>query len=983
MHPDRQRRNWTEAQRLDALDRYGILDTEREEAFDDIVQLASTLLNAPIAAVNLIAQGRQWFKSEIGLGIREMPLDDSICALAILEPGGMVVPDMASDARFRCNPLVTGEPGLRFYAGELLETADGHPIGTLCVLDTKPRPEGLTPQQRLLLRTLAHQVMAQFELRRVVREQGKTIEQYRRAQAELTIERDRSQQLLQGMDEGFIFLEPDFRVRQINPGGMRFENRPVSEIIGRSHWELWPGSENSTIGDAYKHAMKERVAINLEHWYVFPDGRSYWIDVRVFPVEDGLAVFYRDINERMAGEQALRASEQRLRFVMDSMPQKVFTATPAGEVDYFNPVWMAYTGLSFEQIRDWGWTQFVHPDDVQENIRVWKTALAAGEPFEFENRFRDAMGEFRWHLSRAVPMRDEAGKVLMWIGSNTDIHAIKAAEVKLADLLEKEKRNAGLLENVAAAALTINAVLSTSGIAQVVVDEARNLLGTHRAVISLAHEADSSQSVTSISQSEKFANDAGHEETGAGPGIVAAVCSTNKPIRLTQQELEHHRASAGLGMHASIRGLLAVPLIGHGGKNLGLIQASDKFDGEFTEQDEAILVQLAAIASVGIENARLYDTLKEQDRHKDEFLATLAHELRNPLAPIRTGLDVLNLSDSAPRASQIRTMMARQLTHLVRLVDDLMDVSRVSQGKIELKRERVSLRTIIETALETSLPLIEASRHRLAVSPIDASLFVHGDLTRLAQAVANVINNAAKYSPQGSAIDISGLRQDKDVAIRVRDTGVGISRDMLPKVFDLFTQVGHSMDRSQGGLGIGLSLVRKLVEIHGGSVVADSAGLGKGSTFTIRLPVLQETAFAAVVQDAADSGQYRPVRQRQVVVVDDNKDAALSLSMLLEHIGHDVRLFETGQEAVRAARDAPPDLVFLDIGLPGMSGYEVAAAFRLDPVLKDTILVALTGWGSEEDRRLSREAGFDHHLIKPVDIATVSGVLQRFLSPDR
>ena len=983
MHSDHQRPEWIEAERLNALEQSGILDTERDPAFDEIVQLVSTLLNAPIAAVNLIAQGRQWFKSEIGLGVREMPLDDSICKFAILEPGGMVVPDMARDPRFSCNPLVTGAPGLRFYAGELLETADGYPIGTLCVLDTTPRPDGLTPQQGLVLKTLAHQVMAQIELRRVVREQNKTIAAYRLAQTDLSKERDRSQQLLKGMDEGFIFLEPDFRVRQINAGGMHFEARPVSEIIGRSHWELWPGSEASPVGNAYKHAMKERVAVNLEHRYVFPDGRSFWIDARVYPVEDGLAIFYRDISERMVAEQALRASEERLRFVMDSMPQKVFTASPSGEVEYFNPVWMSFTGLSFEQIRDWGWTQFVHPDDVDENVRVWKKALAVGEPFEFEHRFREAKGEYRWHLSRAVPMRDDAGTVLMWIGSNTDIHAIKAAEVKLADLLENEKRNASLHEKVAAAALTINAVLSISGIAQVVVDEARTLLGTHQTVISLADGAAPSQFITSISRSQKYAGDAGYQETGVASGIVADVCSTNQPVRLARQELQDHPALQRLGTHAPIEGLLAVPLIGHGGKNLGLIQAFDKLDGPFTEQDEAILVQLAAIASVGIENVRLYDTLKEQDRHKDEFLATLAHELRNPLAPIRTGLDVLNISDNAQRGAQIRSMMARQLTHLVRLVDDLMDVSRVSQGKIELKRERVSLRTIIETALETSLPLIEASDHKLAVSPIDASLFVHGDLTRLAQALANVINNAAKYTPKGSAIEVSVLRQGNDIAIRVKDTGIGISRDMLSKVFNLFTQVGHSMDRSQGGLGIGLSLVQKLVEIHGGSVVADSEGLGKGSTFTIRLPILQETPSSLVVPNAIKEDQDHPPRKRQVVIVDDNKDAAETLSMLLEYIGHEVRLFESGQEAVQAARNAPPDLVFLDIGLPAMNGYEVAAAFRLDPVLKDTILVALTGWGSEEDRRLSREAGFDHHLIKPVDIATVSRVIQVFFSSDR
>ena len=247
-----------EADRLAALDRYGILDTPPEQSFDDLVKMVADLLQVPIAAVNLIAQGRQWFKSEIGLGVREMPLDDSICAFAILEPGGLVVPDTTQDARFDCNPLVTGAPGLRFYAGELLETPDGHVLGTLCVLDTKPHPDGLTAQQRFILKTLAEQVMTQMELRRIAHEQAMTLADQQRVEAELRAERDRSQQLLEGMDEAFIFLDSEFRIQQINAGAMRMENRPREEMLGRSHWEVWPGSENLPLADAYRHAMKKR-----------------------------------------------------------------------------------------------------------------------------------------------------------------------------------------------------------------------------------------------------------------------------------------------------------------------------------------------------------------------------------------------------------------------------------------------------------------------------------------------------------------------------------------------------------------------------------------------------------------------------------------------------------------------------------------------------------------------------------------------------
>jgi signal transduction histidine kinase/CheY-like chemotaxis protein len=423
-----------------------------------------------------------------------------------------------------------------------------------------------------------------------------------------------------------------------------------------------------------------------------------------------------------------------------------------------------------------------------------------------------------------------------------------------------------------------------------------------------------------------------------------------------------------------MKGWLAVPLIGHGGKNLGLVQLMDKAQGEFTEEDEAILVQLAAIASAGIENARLYEQVREQDRRKDEFLATLAHELRNPLAPIRTGLAVLKLAPSINAMMKTREIMERQVEHMVRLIDDLLDVSRITRGKVQLKKERIDVRTILDTALEVSRPFIEESRHRLFISTPEEALLLDADPTRMAQVVSNLMNNAAKYTPEGGRIELSAERDNSDVIIRVRDNGVGLTSEALPKVFELFSQVGKTLDRSQGGLGIGLALVKRLVEMHGGQVAAESPGLGQGSTFVVRLPLAATQVINGRQAPGEENASSLSV-PRRILVVDDNVDGAETIAMLLTLFGHTVKTVHNGPDALEAAHSFQPGVMFLDIGLPGMSGYEVAQQLRSDSNMNGLILVALTGWGSEEDRQRAQSVGFDYHLTKPVGMEKLQSLL--------
>jgi len=365
--------------------------------------------------------------------------------------------------------------------------------------------------------------------------------------------------------------------------------------------------------------------------------------------------------------------------------------------------------------------------------------------------------------------------------------------------------------------------------------------------------------------------------------------------------------------------------------------------------------------------------LEEGRRQVNEFLAMLAHELRNPLAPIRNAVSLMQLGGlNDSMVEWYRTVIDRQVTHLTRLVDDLLDASRITSGKIMLQRGPVELAFVVESAVESSRLLIDARKHSLEIHLPSERLQVEGDPVRLSQVVLNLLNNAAKYTPEGGKIRLTVEREGEQALVRVRDTGLGISADLLPRVFDLFTQGDRSLDRSEGGLGIGLTLVRRLVEMHGGSVEAQSAGPGCGSEFVVRLPLLTLPHECPAGQEAELPQQTGP---RRVLLIDDNRDAAESMTVLLELWGHEVRIAYNGPDALALAAEFRPDAALLDIGLPGMNGYEVAKRLRGLPGWEAVMLVAVTGYGQDEDRRRSCEAGFDHHLTKPVEPAMVQSLL--------
>jgi signal transduction histidine kinase/DNA-binding response OmpR family regulator len=473
-----------------------------------------------------------------------------------------------------------------------------------------------------------------------------------------------------------------------------------------------------------------------------------------------------------------------------------------------------------------------------------------------------------------------------------------------------------------------------------------------------------------------------------GPVIDAAVAQAiERALRSGKLERLERRAE-GRATHSetppafeTARYGLVLPLQARG-RTLGtLALARTHTDREYTTAELALVEDLAGRAAIAMDNARLYESIREADQRKNEFLAMLAHELRNPLAPIRNAVELFRLHDlEKPQLQFAREVVERQVQLLVRLVDDLLDVSRITRGKVTLQKELVSVADVVARAIETSQPLIAARQQQLTVDLPEEPLQVEADPARLAQVLANLLNNAAKYTETGGRIWLAVAPDEEEVVFRVRDTGMGISPEMLSRVFDLFTQVDRSLDRSQGGLGIGLTLVRQLVEMHGGTVEAHSDGPNQGSEFVVRLPALmREQTQTQSTNGTAAARTATP--NRRVLVVDDNADGAESLALLLRLSGHHVQIAHDGLAALESAQSFRPEIVLLDIGLPGVDGYEVARRLKQDPVTQTIHIIAVTGYGQEADRLRAQEAGFDHHLVKPVDPEVLPGLLASLTSP--
>jgi PAS domain S-box-containing protein len=604
----------------------------------------------------------------------------------------------------------------------------------------------------------------------------------------------------------------------------------------------------------------------------------------------------------------------------------------------------------------------VHPDDRSKLQAAIAGALETGE-HRIEYRIVRPDGAVRWVEGRGELARDAAGRPLRMIGVCTDITDRRRATDRLAFLGE--------------IARSITSSLDLDVVLRRIAEGAQALCGADTAAIFLADSA----SGTMVPRSRVGPPLDAYRGLGIRPGegIGGEAMATRRPVRVARYADDPRVPPAFLAIarETGTIALMVVPIL-VGEDVAGLLYISNRTPTSFTDEDETICVRLAEQAAVAIQNARWAGqqqaaraAAEAANRAKDEFLAMLGHELRNPLGALSSATRVLTIADPhGDEAAAAREVMGRQLRHLTRLVDDLLDVSRVMTRKIALRRERVDLGAVVRRTVDGLVGGDRPARHRVTVDA--APVWVDADPTRLEQIVSNLVENAAKYTPDGGTIVVRTARDGEQALLTVADSGIGIAADLLPQVFELFVQGDRSLDRRGGGLGIGLTLVRRLAELHDGAVTASSDGPDRGSTFTVHLPAAAAPAAAVDVAEPVST----PSPRARVLVVEDNDDAREMLCHLLRLAGHEVHEAVDGPTAVRLALSLKPDLVLVDVGLPGMDGYEVARHLRRDANGGAPLrLVALTGYGQPEDRARALAAGFDRHFVKPVDPAAIEGLL--------
>ena len=642
-------------------------------------------------------------------------------------------------------------------------------------------------------------------------------------------------------------------------------------------------------------------------------------------------VLRREIAERNQAEAALRESEARYRVLFENNMDAVFLTVPDGRITAANQAACEMFGRSAEEICKAGRAGLVHPDDSNLAPFLEKRARTGKSFGELSHVRKDGTIFLSETSSVIIPGEPQRSFVIV-----RDITRRKRAETALRASEE------GLARAQAIAHLG-NWALETDTQRLTWSDEVYRIFGlqpqeieaTYEAFLERVHPDDRAivqktylDSLDNGSDSFVLENRIIRKDTGE--------------VRHVYKKCEHQRDATGRVI-----------------RSFGMIH-------DITERKRAEDTLCRVIAQ-----------LAEADRRKDEFLAMLAHELRNPLAPVRNAINLLSQDTHASAFNQRQhAIIERQVTHMARLLDDLLDVSRITHGKIELKKRPLPLAEMLAQAIETSEPLIQIRGQILNVALPSDSLLVEGDPDRLVQIVGNLLSNAAKYTEAGGAIWLEAAREGGEAVIRLRDSGMGISPEIMPRIFDLFAQADHSLDRAQGGLGIGLTLVKNLVEMHGGTIAAHSEGPGQGSEFVLRLPVLDAGALAFRAPRAPAAPASEAVGHRRILVVDDIADTAQSMVELLESWGHQGRAVFDGHAALSAVREFQPDTVLLDIGLPVMNGYEVAWHLRAEygPAL---LLIALTGYGQESDRQLALEAGFNEHLTKPVDLSVLRSLLAR------
>ncbi len=727
-----------------------------------------------------------------------------------------------------------------------------------------------------------------------------------------------------------------------NRGAEQIFGYTADEMLGSSIMRLIPNDHREDEHDLQRRIVAGDRGGNFEALRVAQDGHEILVSVTVSPLKDaagnviGTSRAVRDITSKKLAEESLRQNATLFSAIIDRAPMGTYVIDADFRVHQVNAEAMPafatvqpLIGRDFHEVLDIVWG----PDVGGELERIFRHTLRTGDRY-VSPRFTELRNDlnieqsYEWETQR-ITLPDGRSGVVCYFHEVTEralaMRALQTSEQRIR--LATEATQVGIWEwNVLSNTIRWDAQMF-------------RIYGLTPTADGLVDYSTWSRAVL---PEDLAANEAILHDTVRRHG------RSERSFRITRRD-------DGAVRHVNAVETVRTNTLGEGEWVVG------------TNLDVSERVQADK------ELRRLAAELAATDRRKDEFLATLAHELRNPLAPIRNGLHILQISPEKATIERVRAMMERQLGQMVHMVDDLLDLSRINQGKLELRKEGIELGAVLVSAIETSRPLIDAGGHMLAAELPPTPIFVDADFTRLGQVFSNILNNAAKYSERGGRITLTVQRVEREIVVRITDTGIGIPADMLPKIFQIFTQVDRSLEKAQGGLGIGLALVRRLVEMHGGRVEARSAGAGAGSEFAVYLPELLSVAHERPVVSRTPT--THSARRFRILVADDNRDSAETMSMMLTMLGHDVRSAYDGLQAVTMAAAFTPDIMLLDIGMPEMNGLDVCRHVRQQPWGAQAVLVALTGWGQDEDKRRSFDAGFNHHFVKPVAFATLESLL--------
>ncbi len=774
-------------------------------------------------------------------------------------------------------------------------------------------------------------------------------------------------------------------------------NQQLADILGYSIAELremtfaditHPDDVERTRKQAQRLLAGKIPRYILEKRYVRKNGSFVWSrsSVTLLKNADGEPVQFIGVVEDITERKEAEATRSRLAAVVESSGDAIITKTLEGVIATWNNGAERMFGYTARETVGKPITILIPAEQHDEEPPILER-IRRGEGIDHYETIRVRKDGTRIHVSLNVsPIRDADGKI---IGASKIARDV-TTQKRVDEALRQERR---VLELLNATGASIASQLDLEALVQTVTDAATQLSGARYGaffynVIDQHGESLLLYALCGAPREafEKFGvprNTPLFNQTFHGLSVVRSADITQDPRY--GQMAPHHGMPEG---HLPMRSYLAVPVVSRNGTVIGGLFFGHQEPGVFTERAEQLVVGVAAQAAIAIDNARLYEAaqreiasreraeaaLREADRRKDEFLATLAHELRNPLAPIRQAA-LISQSAAATDAQKrwSHNVISRQVQHMSLLLDDLLDVSRITRGRLELRTQMTELAAIIDAAVETARPAIDIKRHVLSIDIPKSPVHFAADPLRIAQVLSNLLTNAAKYTDPEGQIRLTAVRSEDAVTISVTDSGIGIPPEATERVFAMFSQVQSNQDRSEGGLGIGLALAKGLVELHGGQIQAKSAGTGQGSEFVVRLPL---SAGGASKNGESGGISTAPKTSRRVLIADDNRDAADSLGALLEMEGHEVTVVHDGAQALAAFAQTRPEIALLDIGMPGLNGYEVARRVRAGALGRTVTLIAVTGWGQDRDKAQALAAGFNHHFTKPIDPERLSLLLR-------